>query len=195
MGTTPVNKLPYPEPTAQPFVHLDIQALAEAADAKLYVECTSSTRPAHKAGRRIFETDTGLSYISDGTTWVRIAEGLDADVHHFAGTSQTGQVSSEMTTYTTTSYTAPASGRVLIAAQVDAITSGNAAGEVGIIVDGTTLRSKNWHSRSKNTALPVVVFSMLNVVKGRTYTIGLAGRLSAGSTTTDYSYPTINILD
>lgn len=34
MGTTPLG-LPYPEPTDQPYVHLDLKALADALDAKL----------------------------------------------------------------------------------------------------------------------------------------------------------------
>ncbi len=34
MGTTPLG-LPFPEPTDQPYVHLDLKALADAIDAKL----------------------------------------------------------------------------------------------------------------------------------------------------------------
>lgn len=70
MGTTPLNSLPYPEATDTPYVHLDIKALADAVAAKLYVECTSGARPAHRPGRRIYETDTARTYISNGTTWV-----------------------------------------------------------------------------------------------------------------------------
>lgn len=70
MGTTELNGLPYPEPTAQPFVHLDIRSLAEAIDAQLLIACTSTARPAHRAGRQIFETDTKRTLISDGSTWI-----------------------------------------------------------------------------------------------------------------------------
>lgn len=70
MGTTPLSGLPYPEATETPFVHIDMKELADATDAKLFVECTSSSRPPHRVGRRIFETDTKLSQISDGTAWV-----------------------------------------------------------------------------------------------------------------------------
>jgi hypothetical protein len=33
------------------------------------VVCTSTTRPAHKAGKRIYETDTSITRYSDGTKW------------------------------------------------------------------------------------------------------------------------------
>lgn len=33
--------------------------------------CTSTTRPAHAAGREIYETDTKRSYMSDGTAWTQ----------------------------------------------------------------------------------------------------------------------------
>jgi hypothetical protein len=36
--------------------------------------CTSTTRPPHQAGRRIWETDTGRQMVSDGTTWLRVTE-------------------------------------------------------------------------------------------------------------------------
>lgn len=73
MGTTELHDLPYPEGTAQPFVHLDLKRLADDTDPWLYVECTSTTRPPHRAGRRIFETNTKLSYISDGAVWRQLA--------------------------------------------------------------------------------------------------------------------------
>ena len=34
------------------------------------VPCTSSTRPGNVAGRRIYETDTGRTYVSDGMNWI-----------------------------------------------------------------------------------------------------------------------------
>lgn len=34
------------------------------------IVCTSTTRPHHIAGRRIFETDTNQGYTSNGTTWL-----------------------------------------------------------------------------------------------------------------------------
>lgn len=72
MGQTPLNNLPYPEATEQPYVHLDIRELADAVDPALSVVCTSATRPAHRAGRRIFETDTRLTWISDGVKWLGV---------------------------------------------------------------------------------------------------------------------------
>lgn len=33
------------------------------------VVCTSGTRPSHAAGLHIYETDTGLEYVSDGSAW------------------------------------------------------------------------------------------------------------------------------
>jgi hypothetical protein len=35
----------------------------------MYVVCTSATRPPHKVSRLIYETDTKLSYISNGSAW------------------------------------------------------------------------------------------------------------------------------
>lgn len=73
MGTTPLNSLPYPEGTEQPFVHLDMAELANAVDAKLYVECLSTARPPHRPGRRIYETNTQLHYMSNGAAWLPLA--------------------------------------------------------------------------------------------------------------------------
>lgn len=69
MGTTPLNQIPYPEATETPYVHLDMKEMAEAIDPRLTVVCTSTTRPAHRAGRIIYETDTGTLLTSSGTTW------------------------------------------------------------------------------------------------------------------------------
>lgn len=72
MGQTALSKLPYPEATEQPYVHLDIKDLADKVDDSLFVECTSVTRPPHKPGRRIYETNTGATYVSTGTSWTFI---------------------------------------------------------------------------------------------------------------------------
>lgn len=69
MGDTQYNNLPYPEATDTPYVHLDMQALAEATDDALPVACTSGTRPAHRPGRIIYETDTSRAFISTGSVW------------------------------------------------------------------------------------------------------------------------------
>lgn len=37
----------------------------------LHIVCTSTTRPPHKVGRTIYETDTKLKLTSDGTNWVQ----------------------------------------------------------------------------------------------------------------------------
>lgn len=74
MGTTALHGYPYPEGQAQPQVHLDLKALADGVDLDTAVSCTSTTRPAHRAGRRIFETDTKASYVSDGTNWLVLLE-------------------------------------------------------------------------------------------------------------------------
>lgn len=65
MGTTALSALPYPEPTDEPYVHLDLKRLAEAVDEELPVE--STTQPAHKQGR--VWVNGGLVMVSDGTTW------------------------------------------------------------------------------------------------------------------------------
>lgn len=73
MGTTEHHGYSYPESADQPYVHLDLQGLAVAVDADTYIQCTSVTRPPHRPGRRIYETDTGLSWISDGAAWNMLA--------------------------------------------------------------------------------------------------------------------------
>jgi hypothetical protein len=79
-ATTTLTPLPYPLASDAPFAHLDLKALAEATTEKLYVECTSGTRPAHKFGRRIYETDTGRTYLSQAGSWVRLLAGLTGGV-------------------------------------------------------------------------------------------------------------------
>lgn len=71
--------LDYPVATDAPNGPAGIQALAEDAHAALGKAwpCLSTARPAHAAGRIIWETDTGLAQISDGTTWWPIAFGDD----------------------------------------------------------------------------------------------------------------------
>jgi hypothetical protein len=39
--------------------------------ARTTLVCTSTTRPAHAAGRTIFETDSRRTWVSDGTNWIR----------------------------------------------------------------------------------------------------------------------------
>lgn len=40
--------------------------------------CTSGTRPGHAAGRRIYETNTSRTYISNGSSWVAVTSGAFA---------------------------------------------------------------------------------------------------------------------
>ena len=49
-SVTSLTPLPYPDPTDQPFVHLDIKALAEATTDALRV--VSEATPPHAEGRR-----------------------------------------------------------------------------------------------------------------------------------------------
>lgn len=73
MGATDLHAYPYPEGADQPVVHQDLQAALAAVDEDTFIECTAATRPAHLAGRRIFETDTDATYVSDGTTWLPLS--------------------------------------------------------------------------------------------------------------------------
>lgn len=75
MATTTLHGYVTPEGPAVPTVHVDMKTLADGIDQDTYVICTSSTRPAHRNGRRIFETNTKLSYISDGTAWQLVSAG------------------------------------------------------------------------------------------------------------------------
>lgn len=75
MGTTPNRALPWPEGNKVPYVHQDIKALAEATDdalGDLYVDEPSTAAPAHKAGLRWFQNDTGDVVVSTGTVWRRL---------------------------------------------------------------------------------------------------------------------------
>lgn len=56
-------------------LNLGMQSVSDAItplNARSFKTVTSTTRPAHLAGLRIFETDTKKSYISDGTNWVGV---------------------------------------------------------------------------------------------------------------------------
>lgn len=43
--------------------------------ARMFKTVTLTTRPAHLAGLRIFETDTKNSYVSDGSSWIPLLSG------------------------------------------------------------------------------------------------------------------------
>jgi hypothetical protein len=73
MGETSRFELPYPEVGDETNVPLDLQELADATDSRLSrrFTCTSSTRPAGvPTGFEIYETDTGLSLLYDGASWI-----------------------------------------------------------------------------------------------------------------------------
>jgi hypothetical protein len=73
-------ELPYQDLTEPPNGPLAQQALAQQAASYGLGRawpCTSTTRPAHLEGRIIFETDTGLMHISDGSAWNQLAYGDD----------------------------------------------------------------------------------------------------------------------
>jgi hypothetical protein len=110
VGTTALTPLPYPESTDQPFVHLDIKALAEATAESLFV--AASAAPSHKAGRRWHNTSTGKTYISNGTGWARAQEG------GFMLTETAANVAiavAETTNASIASFVVPYAGRVQIA--------------------------------------------------------------------------------
>jgi hypothetical protein len=78
MGTTSRADLRYPEQGDENNVPLDIQELAEDVDDELYsaYTCTSSTRPAGvAAGFLIYETDTDLVLVYDGSGWIGTGSG------------------------------------------------------------------------------------------------------------------------
>lgn len=52
-----------------------LPGVVSGATSRTILVCTAATRPAQAAGRVIFETDTKATYISDGTTWMKIANG------------------------------------------------------------------------------------------------------------------------
>lgn len=63
------------------------------------IVCTATTRPQHVAGRRIFQTDVGLWYTSDGTTWRpdRPTVGLSTSTSQHTGFGTTEVVSLTVT--------------------------------------------------------------------------------------------------
>lgn len=75
MPTTP-SGFRYPALADVPNVPQDLRNLAEDVDDFLPTRdgaawvCTSGTRPPHAAGLRIWETDTGLQYVSSGSAWL-----------------------------------------------------------------------------------------------------------------------------
>lgn len=71
--TDPVSPL-------QTLLNLGMQSVSDAItplNARSFKTVTSTTRPAHLAGLRIYETDTKKSYISDGTNWASLAPTSD----------------------------------------------------------------------------------------------------------------------
>lgn len=52
-----------------------LPGMVSGAAARSILVCTATTRPAQAAGRMIFETDTKATYISDGVTWQKVANG------------------------------------------------------------------------------------------------------------------------
>lgn len=75
MANTDLHGYTTPDGPAAPTVHLDMKTLADQIDQDTMVRCTAATRPPHLGGRRIFETDTKIGYISDGTTWQPLIAG------------------------------------------------------------------------------------------------------------------------
>jgi hypothetical protein len=53
------------------------------------IQCTSSTRPPHRAGLHIFETDTKRAYVSNGTSWILDLEDTGWVTLPFAGSNWT----------------------------------------------------------------------------------------------------------
>ena len=132
MATTDLHDYVTPDGTATPIVHADMKVLADAIDEDTYVICTVSTRPPHAPGRRIFETDSKLSWISDGTTWHVIMArqprghaGRTAGFQTIGGTDvaitlDAAQIATGMTFETTSGgrFVAPITGLYRIHAQV-----------------------------------------------------------------------------
>lgn len=86
---TSLTPLPYPDPTDQPFVHLDLQALAEATAEALPVADTAY--PPHRPGRIFVHTGLGVTLISDGLTWRPLGVHVMADAFDDeSGTLPTG---------------------------------------------------------------------------------------------------------
>lgn len=73
MPTTTPHGLRYPSLSDAANGPVGIQNLAQDVALTLPVVCTSATRPAHAAARYIYETDTAMTYVSNGTVWSRVA--------------------------------------------------------------------------------------------------------------------------
>lgn len=54
------------------FTAADLNASLEELDKRAPESVTSTTRPAHRTGRVIFETDSGLTLVSTGSAWRRL---------------------------------------------------------------------------------------------------------------------------
>lgn len=108
MGTTPIG-LPFPEATDQPYVHLDLKALAEAIDAKL-----------PRSGDVVLENvgSSAVATVQYGQPMPAVPTAVHAVV--MSGTSKTPTVTARTDTYTADSFrlilsgmgTAPDSVRV-----------------------------------------------------------------------------------
>lgn len=73
VGTTGVYEIPVATitvPSGDTTISSDQVTMLGYYLGEQLVICTSTTRPHHIAGRRIYETDTQQSYTSNGTTWL-----------------------------------------------------------------------------------------------------------------------------
>lgn len=116
MGTTPNFALPYPEGGIQPYVHLDLKALADAVDEDLKVvsdTAGASSMPLQDSGfpaaapaattadfvvSRITvpASDRARRLVCSGVCWVRYTQANDMDLAIYAGASVVGRFRKRM---------------------------------------------------------------------------------------------------
>jgi hypothetical protein len=103
--TTTPHALRYPSLSDPANGPLAIQQLADDVGGWLVWPCTSTTRPAHKAGRFIYETDTNRVYVSTGTAWRTVSIPSTAADNPGVTMSRTGLSVASGGTVTVSSYT------------------------------------------------------------------------------------------
>jgi hypothetical protein len=163
VATTTNLGLLYPALSAAPNVPQDLQNLASGIDALIsgVILCTSATRPTARTGTVIYETDTKIVKIYDGTAWRRTPL-FDSETLGTAGvietTSLTGITSGSFITGSPAcgvAFTAPPSGGVYVTVSGHLkqannannimlgfeVRSGNSVGAGSVQVSGSSARA------------------------------------------------------
>lgn len=187
--TDPVSPL-------QTLLNLGMQSVSDAItplNARSFKTVTSTTRPAHLAGLRIYETDTKKSYISDGTNWTQILDTTMLPRVWVLSPALGGPISSNdlvanqtipANLYSTSTY------NLQVSASIQSIIAGGGGTRLEVLVDNAVVKSAtfgNGAPGAQNMSLTVDLTSLVlssstaHSVRARVVSIAGANTVSANS--------------